>query len=109
MTLSTHVLDLSRGKPAANLEVTLFRLDDGIRRELARAETDADGRVAAPFGGKLAAGEYELEFNAGAYFAAAGTDCFYGSIPVRFRISEDRHYHVPVLISPWGYSTYRGS
>lgn len=106
MTLSTHVLDLSMGVPAAGIEVALYRLDGSARTELARAMTNADGRVSAPFGGELAPGEYELEFSAGAYFRA---DALYDRIPVRFRMNSERHYHVPLLLSPWGYSTYRGS
>lgn len=106
MTLSTHVLDLSRGTPAAGLEVALYRLDGDARAELARSHTNSDGRIAAPFGGELAPGEYELEFGAGAYFSG---NAFFDRVPVRFRIDGERHYHVPLLLSPWGYSTYRGS
>lgn len=109
MTLSTHVLDIASGKPAADLEITLSRCDRGAREELARARTNADGRIASPFGGELAAGEYELVFNAGEYFAASGTRSFYTAIPVRFTLSGEGHYHVPLLLSPHGYSTYRGS
>ncbi len=109
MTVSTHVLDLSRGVPAANLEVALYKFTERGRDELARSTTDGDGRIPAPFGGDLPAGEYELEFNAGAYFEAAGTQTFYDRIPIRFRVAEERHHHVPLLLSPWGYSTYRGS
>lgn len=109
MTLSTHVLDLASGKPARNVEVVLYRREANERREIARSRTDENGRIASPFGGELAAGEYELEFAAGAYFSSAGATCFYESIPVRFRADAGAHYHVPLLLSPWGYSTYRGS
>ncbi len=109
MTLSTHVLDLARGTPAANVEIALYRCDENARTEVARARTDESGRIAAPFGGDLPPAQYELEFEAGAYFRAKGTESFFERIPVRFHIREDRHYHVPVLLSPWGYSTYRGS
>ena len=110
MTLSTHVLDISRGTPASGIEVVLSVLEDGARRELARAQTNADGRIPSPFGGELRDGDYELEFSAGAYFAARSERAFYDRIPVRFRLaSEAAHYHVPLLLSPWGYSTYRGS
>lgn len=107
MTLSTHVLDLMRGMPAANFEVALYRIEGTARRELARSRTDADGRIASPFGGELGPGEYELDFGAGDYFGE--TASFFDRIPVRFRIDHARHYHVPLLLSPWGYSTYRGS
>ena len=108
--LSTHVLDTARGAPAADLDVELVRIDGNNSREIARAHTDADGRIAAPFGGELANGVYELRFAAGAYHARTGTPSFYDEIPVRFKIDDaSRHYHVPLLLSPWGYSTYRGS
>ncbi|HEY9180650.1 MAG TPA: hydroxyisourate hydrolase [Candidatus Baltobacteraceae bacterium] len=109
MTLSTHVLDTSRGKPAAGIEVVLYALEDGQRREAARGETNASGRIASPFGAELQPGEYELAFNAGGYFAASGQRSFFEWIPVRFRIDDAGHYHVPLLMSPWAYSTYRGS
>ncbi|HTX03325.1 MAG TPA: hydroxyisourate hydrolase [Candidatus Acidoferrales bacterium] len=107
--LSTHVLDTSRGGPAAGVNVTLFRAGSE-HTEIARGRTDADGRIASPFGGKLASGWYELVFAVGAYFAATGSASFYDEIPVRFRVDAgEERYHVPLLISPWGYSTYRGS
>jgi len=109
MTLSTHVLDISAGKPAANLEITLYRSSGDAREELARGRTDADGRIPSPFGGELEAGDYELLFNAGEYFAHSNTRSFYTAIPVRFTLSSGAHYHVPLLLSPHGYSTYRGS
>ena len=107
--LSTHVLDTSQGTAAAGVDVTLYRMGPE-RIELARAATDVDGRIAAPFGGRLGGGWYELVFAVGAYFAGAGRETFYDHIAVRFRIDADeRGYHVPLLIAPWGYSTYRGS
>lgn len=109
MTISTHVLDVSRGVPAADVAIVLYALDGAARRETARARTGADGRTAGPLGGELPAGEYELEFDAGTYFAAHGTRGFFGRVPVRFRLEDAGHYHVPLLIAPWGYSTYRGS
>lgn len=109
MTLSTHVLDIATGKPAAQLEITLYRCEGEARKELARAHTNADGRIASPFGGELSAGEYELSFNAGDYFTRTNTPSFYTTIPVRFTLSGQGHYHVPLLLSPHGYSTYRGS
>ena len=110
MPLSTHVLDLSRGAPAAGLDVTLSRVDEDRATTVATGATDGDGRIAAPFGGELAVGTYELVFAVGAYFARQGATSFYAEIPVRFRVESDTaHYHVPLLLSPWGYSTYRGS
>jgi len=107
--LSTHVLDTALGVPAAGINVTLYRLGSE-RAELARGTTDAGGRIASPFGGKLASGWYELVFAVGAYFGSIGSESFYDEIPVRFRIDVgEERYHVPLLISPWGYSTYRGS
>lgn len=109
--LSTHVLDLAMGVPAEGIAVTLYRID-GERRRIAGAKTDADGRVAAPFGGALEPGAYEIVFSVGSYFAIRKEQggAFYDEIPVRFRIeSAGAKYHVPLLLSPWGYSTYRGS
>ena len=100
MTLSTHVLDTARGEPAAGVTVTLER--DGV--VLKRATTDADGRV-NDFG-PVEAGRYRLVFDTGAYL---GPDAFFPSVTVEFTITANRHYHVPLLLSPFGYSTYRGS
>jgi len=109
MTLSTHVLDVARGVPAAGIAVTLVQVVGAMRVDLASGTTDDDGRIPGPFGGELQPGEYELVFKAGAYLKTTGTPSFYDEIPVRFIISEARHYHVPLLLAPWGYSTYRGS
>jgi len=107
--LSTHVLDISLGTPAAGVNVTLYHAGSE-RKELARAATDANGRIASPFGGALGSGWYELVFAVGRYFAGTGTEAFYDEIAVRFRIDAgEERYHVPLLVSPWGYSTYRGS
>jgi 5-hydroxyisourate hydrolase len=101
VSLSTHVLDVSRGRPAAGVAISLRR--DGAVVE--SVVTDADGR--SRFTDALAAGEYELEFAVGDYF---GSRDFLDRVPVRFRIADpDAHYHVPLLVSPWAYSTYRGS
>jgi 5-hydroxyisourate hydrolase len=109
MTLSTHVLDLARGLPARKLEVALYRVHESGKDEIARASTNEQGRIDAPFGGELSAGTYELVFQAGAYFSASTQECFYETIPIRFTLRGQAHYHVPLLLSPWGYSTYRGS
>jgi 5-hydroxyisourate hydrolase len=107
-TLSTHVLDTSLGKPASGVRVTLER-DHTL---LGSGETDDDGRVRdlLAHGSELAAGDYTLTFAVGHYFAAAKRDTFYSEIVVNFRIADGTgHYHIPLLVSPFGYSTYRGS
>jgi 5-hydroxyisourate hydrolase len=109
-TLSTHVLDTARGKPAEGILIGLFALEEGHRRHVATATTNADGRAGAPLASGLTPGSYELLFAVADYFARDGIASFFDAIPVRFRVTEDgAHYHVPLLLSPWGYSTYRGS
>jgi hydroxyisourate hydrolase len=104
VSLTTHVLDTARGRPAAGVAIELARLEGDARTVLETAQTDADGRAG---GWDVVAGEYELAFAVGAYFSGSS---FYDSVPVRFRIEDaDAHYHVPLLVSPWAYSTYRGS
>ncbi len=112
--LTTHVLDTALGLPAAGMTVVLFRLDGLTRTELRRLVTNADGRTDEQIlpAAEFATGTYELEFHAGAYLDAAGDaePRFLDVIPLRFGISDiDAHYHVPLLLSPFGYSTYRGS
>ncbi len=112
--LTTHVLDTTAGAPAAGLAVELFRLTGGETR-VTVARTDADGRVAVPLleGEALTAGVYELRFHAGDYLRTRHdlpSPAFLDVVPIRFGIaSPEEHYHVPLLISPYGYSTYRGS
>jgi 5-hydroxyisourate hydrolase len=114
--LTTHVLDTARGCPGAGIRIELFRLADGARTRLADTTTNADGRCDAPLleGARLEAGRYELVFQAGAYFAASGVALpeppFVDEVVLRFGIADTAaHYHVPLLVSPWSYSTYRGS
>ena len=114
--LTTHVLDTARGLPAAGLPITLYRIDGDTRVELARMQTNADGRTDSPIlpQDRFATGTYELVFDAGSYLDAVGvpaeTPRFLDLIPIRFGISDPgSHYHVPLLLSPFGYSTYRGS
>ena len=117
--LTTHVLDTARGCPAAGVRVRVYALDDaeaGRRRLLRDVVTDADGRCAAPLleGGAFAAGRYEIVFGAGAYFAASAAALpeppFVDDVVLRFGIADPgQHYHVPLLVSPWSYATYRGS
>ncbi len=107
-TLSTHVLDTALGRPAQGIRVVLER--DGIT--LGSGVTDADGRVRDSLArdAKLSEGDYRLTFHVGEYFASAGTESFYNVIVVDFRVGAGSdHYHVPLLLSPFGYSTYRGS
>lgn len=114
--LTTHVLDTARGQPAAGLAIVLSRIEGETRTELVRMTTNADGRTDSPIlpKGDFAPGVYELLFEAGAYLDGLGTPPedprFLDQIPLRFGISDtDAHYHVPLLLSPFGYSTYRGS
>jgi 5-hydroxyisourate hydrolase len=110
MPLSTHVLDVARGLPAPGVLITLYAVRGDERSVVAEAKTNADGRTDAPLATELDAGLYELVFEAGSYFARSGLAAFYDDIPIRFRIDEPgERYHVPLLLSPWGYSTYRGS
>jgi 5-hydroxyisourate hydrolase len=115
--LTTHVLDTALGKPAVGLEIDLYRLNGDDREKLKTVVTNHDGRVdGGPIliGESFVAGEYELVFKAGDYLRRLGiplTDpAFLDVIPIRFGISDvSGHYHVPLLLSPYGYSTYRGS
>lgn len=133
--LTTHVLDTALGRPASGVPVRLHRVRDGVRELVAETVTNADGRCDAPVleGSALEPGEYEIVFHAGDYLArtapagsapsrpaAAGSTSsgatadgpapFLSTIPIRFGVADaDEHYHVPLLLSPFGYSTYRGS
>ena len=114
--LTTHVLDTALGKPASGMRIVLYRHDDDRVEFLKEVMTNADGRVEGPLleGAALKAGNYELEFHAGSYLRRLGGETpeilFLDVIPIRFGISDAKaHYHVPLLISPFGYSTYRGS
>lgn len=105
--ITTHVLDTATGKPAAGCPISLSK--DGVK--LAGGITDADGRIADLLKpGTLEPGHYCMRFDTEAYFALTNTDAFYPVVPVHFEITAtDEHYHVPLLLSPYGYSTYRGS
>ncbi|HEY3735373.1 MAG TPA: hydroxyisourate hydrolase [Streptosporangiaceae bacterium] len=111
MTLSTHVLDAALGQPAADVPVRLERHEGGNWVTVAAGVTGADGRLAdwLPDGG-LAAGMHRLTFDTGAYFGGRGVTAFYPEVVVTFRIDDAAgHYHLPLLLSPFAYSTYRGS
>jgi 5-hydroxyisourate hydrolase len=114
--LTTHVLDTATGRPAAGLKLELFRIEGGERKRVKTATTNSDGRCDAPLlqGSELTAGQYELLFHVGDYLRAGGTELpdppFLDLVPLRFGIADvAQHYHVPLLVSPYAYSTYRGS
>lgn len=112
MTLSTHVLDTSRGVPARGVPVTLSAQAGEGWKELAHGVTDGDGRIAAllPAGAPAAPGTtLRLHFELADYFTGLGGPVFYPHVDVVFTLHDSRHHHVPLLISPYGYSTYRGS
>jgi 5-hydroxyisourate hydrolase len=110
--ITTHVLDTSRGRPAAGVVVALEREgDDGGWIAVGRGTTDADGRLKdlTGAGAEVEAGTYRLTFETGAYFAALEIESFYPRVAVVFSVAAGGHYHVPLLVNPFGYSTYRGS
>ncbi|MEM6941300.1 MAG: hydroxyisourate hydrolase [Pseudomonadota bacterium] len=113
--LTTHVLDTAQGRPAAAIEITLSRLNPAGFKQVAKTITNADGRTDAPILPQDAfeTGQYELLFDVGPYLAAQRPEnesaLFLQQIPIRFAMTEAAHYHVPLLLAPYGYSTYRGS
>ena len=109
--ITTHVLDTARGRPAAGVAVALARRSGDDWTELGAASTDANGRVAnlLPAHVTSPAGTYRLRFDVGRYFAAQGVTPFYPYVEVVFEVRDTEHHHVPLLVSPFGYTTYRGS
>ncbi|UXN67591.1 hydroxyisourate hydrolase (plasmid) [Phyllobacterium sp. A18/5-2] len=113
--LTTHVLDTASGKPAAKLRIDLFRIDGDRLMPLHSTRTNEDGRCNKPLltGADIRSGAYELRFHVGEYFArepVTGQTPFLDVVPIRFGIDDETvHYHVPLLVAPFGYSTYRGS
>jgi 5-hydroxyisourate hydrolase len=109
--ITTHVLDTVRGKPAADVPIVLERFDEDHWWILGRGTTDADGRLRGllPEGAPLVAGRYRLTFDTAAYFRDRGEAAFYPEVAVVFTVAVDEHYHVPLLLGPFSYSTYRGS
>lgn len=113
--LTTHVLDTARGCPADGLRIALYQVSDEGHRKIAEAETNADGRTDTPIlpEDRFRIGTYELVFFAGDYLRRTNADLpdplFLDQVPIRFGMAAEDHYHVPLLLSPFGYSTYRGS
>ncbi|MEM0946762.1 MAG: hydroxyisourate hydrolase [Pseudomonadota bacterium] len=113
--LTTHVLDTARGRPAAGMKIMLYRIEGDARMPLGMKVTNEDGRTDGPIlpEAEFRTGVYELEFLAGAWQDATKVPFesprFLDVIPIRFGMSEEQHYHVPLLLSPFGYATYRGS
>ena len=113
--LTTHVLDTAKGQPAAGIKIALYRVSGNSHKKIAEAVTNDDGRTDAPIlpADTFKTGTYELIFFAGDYLRATGQAAeeplFLDQVPIRFGMSQDTHYHVPLLISPHGMSTYRGS
>lgn len=111
-TISTHVLDTALGRPAAGVRVTLSRWSlDGVEQPIGGGSTDVDGRVRdlVEPGVTLGAGRHRLRFEVEEYFALTGREAFYPYVDVAFVLGADAHYHVPLLLAPFGYATYRGS
>jgi 5-hydroxyisourate hydrolase len=107
-TVTTHVLDTARGVPAAGVPVVLERVSDGVQ-QLASGATDRDGRVGALGPDELPSGTYRLRFDTASYFTETGQRGFFPEVSVVFEIAAGEHYHVPLLLSPYAYFTYRGS
>jgi 5-hydroxyisourate hydrolase len=114
--LSTHVLDTAQGKPGAGVKLELYAVEGGQRRLIKEDATNGDGRCNAPLleGEQLKAGQYELVFAAGDYFAAQGVALpsprFIDRVTIAFGVADpSQNYHVPLVVTPWSYSTYRGS
>lgn len=105
--ITTHILDVSLGRPASDVEIVLYSEGE----EIARGRTNADGRMGdwAAAGGGLEKGIYKIRFETGAYFSRRAVATFYPFVEVFFEVEEEGYYHIPLLLSPWGYSTYRGS
>lgn len=108
--ITSHVLDVTAGRPAAGITVRLERLEGSRAEPIASAATDADGRVRDWLPGGAGAGRYRLVFETGAWFRAAGQESIYSEVVIHVDVAEGAaHYHLPLLLAPFGYSTYRGS
>ncbi len=108
--ITTHILDTSKGRPAQDVEVTLERKTDSGWAQVGTGRTNDDGRVTDLMDGNLTAGDFRISFAVGAYYARLKEECFYPSVSIEFTVrAADEHYHVPLLLNPFGFSTYRGS
>ena len=108
--VTTHILDLGSGTPAAGVAVALYRVDDQQETCIARGTTDSDGRIMNWFDDAVEAGHYRIRFATGDWYQAAGLETFFPEVCLYFRITDPgSHYHVPLLLNQWGFSTYRGS
>ena len=109
--ITTHVLDTSKGSPAKGIDITLYQFSNDHWQAIGNGTTDADGRINNLLSDDtlLQHGTYKLTFQLAAYFESQGENIFYPEATVVFRVTDPSHYHVPLLLSPYGYSTYRGS
>ncbi|XP_037045549.1 5-hydroxyisourate hydrolase-like [Bradysia coprophila] len=107
--ISTHVLDTSRGRAAAGISVSITKLSDGLWTSVGQGETNQDGRVNLVDGSNYTPGTYKLHFEVDKYFKTHGVDAFYPFVEVTFNAVEGEKYHIPVLLNPFGYTTYRGT
>lgn len=109
--ITSHVLDTTRGRPASGMDLELEVLQaGGDWRKVGQCPTDDDGRASGLSPTEVTAGIYRLRFDTGAYFARAGKPCLYPEVVIAFEVEKgERHYHIPLLLGPWGYTTYRGS
>ena len=109
--ITTHILDTTKGRPAAGVTIALFQQAGDNWREIARGVTNSDGRIAdlLPPEKQLELGVYKIKFSTKEYFAQDGTANFYPFVEICFDVSTTEHYHVPLLLNPFGYATYRGS
>lgn len=109
--LTTHILDTSKGKPAAGISVILFQQENDSWKQIASGITNEDGRISGLIktDAILVTGNYKIKFETKAYFDKQGIQSFYPFVEISFTITDNEHYHVPLLLNPFGYSTYRGS
>ena len=108
--ITTHVLDTSTGRPAANVAARLERVTETETLQVGASATNADGRIADLFEGPLEAGMYRITFETADYFAERGVPTFFPEVAILFEVTNpEQHHHVPLLLSPFGYSTYRGT
>ena len=108
--ITTHILDLGSGHPAAGISVSLFKIQGGNENLLAEGTTNDDGRITDWFDNPVEMGHYRLTFDIGTWYQERGLDTFFPQVSLDFKVSDtEAHYHVPLLLNQWGYSTYRGS